>query len=143
MSESELTQFSRNLALRWFEVHAEQRMKMMNFFIVVSGFCVAGFFAALQAKNILAASVVGVVLFIVAICFKQLDRRSAQLVKIAEQSLKSALRPLAEDSNNRDIITLSGERGWVPSYRQTFNALFALFGLLGLAGAFFPWFANP
>jgi hypothetical protein len=87
--------FANEIAFKWFEVHAEQRLKLLNFFLIISGFCLAGFFGALQAKHTLAASVISGVLAAVSGCFKLLDRRSSQLLKLAEDFLKLSFQSVA------------------------------------------------
>lgn len=131
------------LAIKWFEIHAEQRLKVFNFFLIIAGFCIGGFFTALQAKNNLAASVISAVLVCVCYCFKQLDRRTAQLTKNAEDYLKQSLNVLGAQLNSKTInFVLKGEdKEGVWSYRQTFNVLFCLFATLGILGAGFPWFS--
>jgi hypothetical protein len=130
-----------DVAMKWFEVHAEQRLKLLNFFLIIVGFCIAGYFAALQAKNGFAASIIGLLLTCVCFCFKQLDRRTTQLLKIAEDYLRESLHKLAVqiDSNTINFIERAEQKGSVLSYRQVFNILFWLFGVLGVLGAILPW----
>ena len=128
-------------AFKWFEIHAEQRLKVFNFFLIISGFCVGGFFTALQAENRLAASVVSIVLAVVAYGFKQLDSRTAQLTKLAEDFLCQSLGALGEKlkSDQLNLVLRAEDKQGLWSYRQIFNILFWLFGILGLLGAIFPW----
>src|SRR5208282_2749062 len=121
---------------------AEQRLKLLNFFLIIAGFCIAGFFAALQAKNNLAASVISLVLCSVCYCFKQLDRRTTQLLRLAEDYLKESLATLVVElkSNTVNFVLRAEQKGSLWSYRQIFNVLFWLFGVLGFLGAIFPWF---
>jgi hypothetical protein len=130
-----------NYAFKWFEIHAEQRLKVFNFFLIISGFCVGGFFAALQAENRLAASVISIVSVVAAYCFKQLDRRTAQLTKLAEDFLSQSLGALGEKlkSDQLNLVLRAENKRGLWSYRQIFDILFFLFGILGLLGAIFPW----
>ena len=129
------------MAWRWFEIHAEQRLKLLNFFIIVAGFSIGGFFAALQSENRVAASVVAFVLASVAYLFKQLDRRSSQLLKHSEEFLKLSLTSLEQElkTGTVNFLLRAEEKNRLGSYRQIFNAIFLLFGALGLAGIVFPW----
>jgi hypothetical protein len=134
-------QVANDLAMKWFEVHAEQRLKLLNFFLIIAGFCVAGYFAALQEKNGFAASTISLLLTCVCYCFKQLDRRTTQLLKLSEDYLKESLGRLAVeiDSDTINFVERAEEKGSVWTYRQVFNILFWLFGILGIFGAILPW----
>jgi uncharacterized membrane protein YbaN (DUF454 family) len=131
-----------DVAMKWFEVHAEQRLKLLNFFLIIVGFCIAGYFAALQARNGFAASIIALLLTCVCLCFKQLDRRTTQLLKLAEDYLRESLAKLAVqiDSNTINFVERAEQKGSILSYRQVFNILFWLFGVLGILGAILPWF---
>jgi hypothetical protein len=130
-----------DLAIERFKIHAAQRLTVFNFFLIIAGFCVGGFFTALQATNNLAASVIAIVLMVVSYCFKQLDRRTAQLTKLAECYLEQSLAALGEQLNSEKInfVLLAEDKHGLWSYRKTFNILFWLFGILGVLGAIFPW----
>jgi hypothetical protein len=130
-----------DLAFKWFQVHADQRLKVFNFFLAIAGICVAGFFTAMQAKNPIAASLISIVLFVVCICFKQLDLRTAQLVEIGEDYLREWLDEKNKrlKSTNVNLIARADVRRHCLSYRQVFNLLFLIFGFLGILGAIFPW----
>jgi hypothetical protein len=130
-----------DLAVEWFKIHAAQRLTVFNFFLIIAGFCVGGFFTALQASNNLAASVIAFVLVVVSFCFKQLDRRTAQLTKLAENYLEESLTALGQqlDSQKINFVLLVEDKHGLWSYRKTFNILFWLFGIIGILGAVFPW----
>jgi hypothetical protein len=130
-----------DFAFKWFQLHADQRLKVFNFFLVIAGICVAGFFTAIQAKNAVAASLISIVLIVVCICFKQLDLRTAQLVEIGEDYLREwlELKNKKLDSANVNLIARADVKRNCLSYRQVFNLLFIIFGLVGLLGAIFPW----
>jgi hypothetical protein len=129
------------MAFQWFSIHAEQRLKLLNFFLLIAGFCIAGFFAALQAKNHLAASVVSILLVCMSYLFKQLDRRTSQLIKHAEDYLKESLGSVSSElkSQAANFVSRAEQKDGLWSYRQIFNILFFLFGALGLLGAIFSW----
>jgi hypothetical protein len=130
-------------AFKWFELHADQRLKVFNFFLIIAGICVAGFFTAMQARNSVAASFISIVLILVCFCFKQLDLRTAQLVEIGEDYLRDWLghKNKIIGSTNVNLIVRADKTRRCLSYRQVFNLLFSLFALVGLLGAIFPWIA--
>ena len=138
-SSSEPAKVANDLAIKWFEIHADQRLKVFNFFLLIAGFCIGGFFTALQAQNYLAACIVSTVLVCVAYCFKQLDRRTAQLTKLAEDHLSHSLTVLGNQigSETVNFVTRAENKNGLWSYRQCFNFLFWLFGILGSLGALF------
>src|ERR1700681_1870925 len=81
-----------DLAFRSYVFHAEQRLKHMNFLIIIAGFCIAGFFAAPGV----AKPVISCVLVAMCFCFKMLDRRTHQLIGFNEQYLRESLGELAD-----------------------------------------------
>jgi len=130
-----------DFALKWFQLQADQRLKVFNFFLIIAGICVAGFFTAMQAKYPFAASFISLVLVLVCIFFKQLDLRTAQLVEIGEDYLRDWLQEKnrAINSANVNLIARADVRRRCLSYRQVFNLLFLIFGIVGLLGAVFSW----
>ncbi|HEX8662927.1 MAG TPA: hypothetical protein VF744_02715 [Beijerinckiaceae bacterium] len=139
--KSESLKTAHSVALEWFKIHADQRLKVFNFFIIIAGFSIGGFFTALQARNPIAASVIGFALACVSYCFYQLDRRTRQLIHISEHVLNISLERLARELNIDaiNLVRLSDQKGSVWSYRQVFNAIFCLFGGLGVMGVLLPW----
>jgi hypothetical protein len=136
-SEVDRMQIARQVGLEWFKVHADQRLKIFNFFVLIAGFSIGGFFTCLQIKSALAATTVAFLLCIICICFKLLDMRTAQLVKHGEQMLSAGLSELG--GNVPNVIEMAEKRGRVPSYRQIFNVVFLLFGVMSVIGMIFPW----
>jgi hypothetical protein len=132
----EAFKMANEMALKWFEIHAGQRMAMMRFFLIAAGFCVAGYMSALQSGNLGAAGVISLLLICFALLFKQLDRRTAQLVGLAEDFLRSSGTALERElgAPEVNIAAKAEQRGGVPSYRQTFNLIYWFVGLLGLSG---------
>ena len=144
MKNLETFKLANEMAFKWFEAHADHRLRMLNFFLVVAGIFVAGYFGALQAKNNFAAIVVSLLLGCIAFFFKQLDRRTAQLVKLGEDFLKISMADMAKELGTEtiDIVSRAEIKNGVWSYRKTFNFIFTLFGLLGAVGAFAAWFSR-
>lgn len=134
-------------AWRYFELHANHRLSMFNFFVAFSTVALAGLGAAMQAgpKFAVPATFIGFVIPLVSALFWELDRRTAFLVKHAEASLcpleerlfPPDARPFSTErskfSELRNEHTSVGKR--LHSYRQAFAAAFLLIGLLGIGGA--------
>jgi hypothetical protein len=99
----ETFKLANELAFKWFEAHADHRLRMLNFFLLIAGVFVAGYFGALQAKNHFAAIVVSLLLVFIAFCFKQLDRRTAQHVKLGEDYLKISLADMARELGTETV----------------------------------------
>jgi hypothetical protein len=126
-----------DLAFRSYAFHAEQRLKHMNFLIIIAGFCIAGFFTAEGAGNHAAAAVISIVLFAMCVCFKLLDWRTHQLIKLNEEYLIEALRELADQlkSPNANFLIRAEDKAtkrW--SHRRTMNIIYGSFALLGILG---------
>jgi hypothetical protein len=133
--KSEELKLLKDISVEWFKIHADQRLKAFNFFIIISGFLFTAYFAALSQNNSPAGIFVGVMIFFVCLVFKLLDMRTAQLLKLSESAMESVLNLIEIDVKGKNIVALSNSRGCVPSYRQSFNMLFILFGFAGLAGS--------
>ncbi|MCP2000289.1 hypothetical protein [Nitrobacter winogradskyi] len=126
---------SKEIGLEWFKVHADQRLKAFNFFLLIAGFCIGGFFTALSVSP-LAASTIAFVLGAICICFKYLDRRTATLVKHGEELLSYCLERIG-DPEMPNPIRLADECEGTLSYRQIFNTVFLIFGIMSFGGMVF------
>ena len=130
----------KDIAVEWFKIHADQRLKAFNFFIIISGFLFTGYFAALSQKNQQACMFVGFLVFLMCIVFKFLDMRTAQLLKVGEAAVREVLARIDIASEAKNIIDKSNDKGCVFSYRQSFNFLFFIFGVVGAVGLIYPLF---
>jgi len=137
----------REHAWKYFDVHANQRMTVFNFFLVLSGLVSAGLATVLQGTNVpaLVGVVLGLLLVIVSFVFWKLDQRASFLIKRAEDAL-ARLEPslpepachlfLGESQATRDDMAATNpwNRQW--TYGRSFRVVFwamALFGILGCA----------
>jgi hypothetical protein len=127
-------------ALKWFEVHAAQRMMMFRFFVTLFGVSVAGAASALAADNRFLASVLGVFVVCSSICFKMLDMRTSQLVKNSEKAIQAFAESFSVHFGVDTDVVKSGEiKNGTPSYRQVFNIVFWFCGLVGIVLFVLPW----
>ncbi|CAN7558610.1 hypothetical protein LJR090_004721 [Bosea sp. LjRoot90] len=127
----------KDISVEWFKIHADQRLKAFNFFIIISGFLFTAYFAALSQKNRPACIFVGVMIISVCFVFKLLDMRTSQLLKLSEAAVSEVLSRIEIDSDHKNLIGKSNQRGCTPSYRQSFNALFLLFAIAGALGVMY------
>lgn len=120
----------------WFKIHAEQRLKIFNFYIILLIGLIAGYSASVKENIIIIEFMAPLILLFVTYAFKNLDRRSAYLVKIAEQALEKIDTAVAEKTQCEefDLIHAAEQKSGIPSYRQSFNLIFWLGGVSGIIG---------
>jgi hypothetical protein len=83
--QSDLRQYAWN----YFSLHADQRMKTFNFYIVLSGAIVAGIIAALKENDSPAiAALLAFILAFLSFVFWKMEQRVRYLVKHGENALK-------------------------------------------------------
>jgi hypothetical protein len=89
-------------AWKWFNFHADQRVKMFNYMLLAFGIFAAGLINALD-KNFPKALVVAFsfAAALLAIVFRLLDRRNRDLVWLGEDVLKDLERTVIFDPNRR------------------------------------------
>ena len=149
--------FLRKQALEFFNTHASQRMSLFNFYVVLSGAIVAAYFASFKAEmNVeLARPALGILLSLFSYVFWKLDQRNDLLLDVARRALISFEASDQTDPGNdvTRVFTKAEERskilqdrGWRQSspwhrhfrYRECFGLVFAVFFLVGVAGAILP-----
>jgi hypothetical protein len=133
-------------AWRYFELHANQRMAVFNFFLVLSGIVAAGLAAALQSNQPLSGLgvVAGLLLCLVSFVFWKLDQRVSFLVKHAEAALMEAEASLTMGGSRLFLLeprraaeARSSSTWWARqwTYGEAFRLVFFIMGLTGLGGA--------
>jgi hypothetical protein len=141
---------AREHAWKYFELHANQRIAVFNFFLVLSGALSAGIAATLQGSQHFALLGVGlgVLLALVAFVFWKLDQRVSFLVKHAESALVQIEGAFPDPSlqlfHREPSLTAaakeaSGLWGRLWTYGQVFRLLFWAMALFGVAGAVLCW----
>ena len=139
----------RSYALKYFEIHADHRLRVFQFYIVLSALIIGGFFTILKTgENYRWLSLLGFLVTFLSIVFSKMDRRTRMLVKNAEAALKylddqhhlpdmegkpHVLRLFTRD----DAITQTASRWPLVdghfSYSRVFRWVFVVFGLTGSA----------
>lgn len=132
-------------AWRYFELHAQQRMTVFNFFLAITGLVAAGIGVGLQAGTKFSAlvSLLGMFLSLVSFLFWKLDQRVSIMIKNAEKAL-FAIEKIAtiqdvsifslDQANNNSKGLLS-----IWTYGRCFRVSFLTVGLIGLAFAAIPY----
>ena len=146
MSESSTQQLMLEHTWRYFELHANQRVSVFNFFVVMTGALAAGIAASLQGSPKLAAIgvVLGILLSLVSFVFWKLDQRVSFLIKHAEDALAEIESTLPEKTARlfslEPISTSAAKsktnlwsRHW--SYGRSFRFIFVFMSIFGAASA--------
>ncbi len=124
-------------ANEWFKAHAEQRIRLFNFYVILLAASLAGFVSTLSANLYPVTIVISLLLVVLTYAFKQLDRRSAKLVKDAERAqnkideMVAARLELAE----LRIADAAEQKKGIMSYRQSFNLIYLAGITLAALGA--------
>ena len=136
----------REHAWHYFELHANQRIAVFNFFLLTSGAIAAGLATTLQGTPRFASLgiALGALLILVSFIFWKLDQRASFLIKHAENALAETeqefsareaclflFEPKATKSASDQATWWS--RHW--TYGKAFRFVFGVMGLFGVAGA--------
>lgn len=135
----------------YFQLHATQRLKTFEFYIVIATVLLSGYVVSLKEDNLMPIGIaLGILLTILSFVFWKLDVRNKQLIKNAEQALKTIEEELISESAggvphnfklfNYDDFKVQQERNktrvlfWHKhfSYSNCFNIMFIVFAILGI-----------
>jgi len=145
-----------NHVWQYFVLHAQQRLTTFNFYIIVSTVAVSGYIASLREASARPASIiVGLFLPFFSFVFWKLDCRNRQLVKNAEDALRSLekwhtcsgaegqISELALFRRDDKAVGLARQRtsfwSWRNhySYSDCFNLVFGVFAICGVLAALY------
>jgi hypothetical protein len=125
-------------AWRYFALHAQQRMSVFNFFVVLSGILSTGIAAGLQGgKPTLVTATLGALLAIFAFVFRRLDRRGAQFVKLAEDALVAGEACCVPDYARVFSLEHAGTPAGTWTFGRSFRLIFAVMAIAGLGACLF------
>lgn len=123
---------------RYFALHAQQRISVFNFFIVLSGILATGIGAGFQAGKPMApvVAILGALLALFSFAFYKMDRRGSELVKLAETALilgESTYLPdfariVAVEAKSR-LPSVIPPKTW--SFGRSFSLIFWVMGVGG------------
>jgi hypothetical protein len=138
----------------YYQVHSEQRLIAANFYISIASVLAGALFAVLQsAQTVRIGALLGVLLIVLSYVFWQWDRRTSDLIKIAEDALKyfeghSDLKSTSEEPHvtrifQREAYLTDRKRRkrsiffWrnYYTYRTCLNLIFISFAIAGALGA--------
>ena len=149
MNHSDLQNVFRESAWRHFTIHAEQRLKMFQFYITISTALLAGGVLLLRTgENTIALVLLGFLASFFSFVFWKLEVRTRALVKNAEDAIKhlddSHDLPGVDGQPNplklftRDDFETQKSKGncafWYFSYHKCFSMVFAVIAILGALG---------
>jgi hypothetical protein len=132
-------------AWRYFELHAQQRITVFNFFIAITGLLATGIGLSLQqeGKYLYLCSILGAFMIFISIIFWKLDHRVSMLIKNSETALQfiesnfqnQEFRILTKDNDDKKLNS-SAFSDW--SYGKCFRIAFIFVGNIGLTFIFIP-----
>jgi hypothetical protein len=102
VDQIEVAKQARDYAWNWFALHANQRMRTFNFFLIATAFITAAY-GALIARFPEAAMIVGLLGAWLALWFNKLDHRNRQIVRAAEDALRVCEDRLSKLANIPEI----------------------------------------
>ena len=94
--DNETLELALDHAWKWFELHADHRMRAINFFIVSIAFLTAAFVTALRFAHPAVSMIVCVAGLAFTVCFSRADKRIGELIKAGEAVLKPLQKQLAQ-----------------------------------------------
>ena len=149
---------ARTYAWGYFALHADQRMKLFNFFLILSGLILSAFPAVRgMAAGVKVVALLPLLLVLTAFIFWRLEERTRRLVKNGEDALRFldeqwSLEALPDKSPHylrlveRDdyLMKVVKKRWWaerlVPvSYADSFRIAYLMIGGVGLVLAAWVW----
>ncbi len=146
-----------DLAWKYFQQHASQRISFFNFFVVFSSIMTTGLITTFspQFKIHMVGIAIGIMLSLISFVFWKVDDRNKHLTKCGENALKkleerfycvtdgdASLNP-AQIFTCEEAVTdrLREEQRRLPFWKKQvshslcFNAIFVIYGVVGLLGA--------
>ncbi|GAB2930832.1 hypothetical protein [Hafnia psychrotolerans] len=132
---------------RYFELHAQQRMTVFNFYIATTGLLAAGIGFTLQqgGKYALFTSLMSIFVSFISFVFWKLDQRVSMLIKNSELALQdlesqfvnTKLRIITKDNDN-NLLNLGVRSVW--TYGKCFRISFIIVGITGAILSVTPFF---
>lgn len=143
-SVAEASKRAEELGWNWFKYHAEQRMIMFRYYLIVIGLCITAFAAAIRENPLISLLIAGFAA-VASVLFGALDWRVSKLVKLGENVLRDEQARLGHvlgyDSIHITNLANAPSNHWVGqrigSYTKAFRVLFvSVVVLFLLAGSY-------
>ena len=122
-------------AWNWFKYHAEQRLAMIRFAVLILGAIAAGAAYLHKDKEYLFSSIICIFEIVITYCFLRLDLRTSDLIKLGENALIEKEDQMATDTGSQaitifrrtDELRESRHAKWYNpyTYKQNFRLMFA------------------
>ncbi len=141
----------RDYAWKYFSLHADQRIKTFNFYVILATFAVGGMLTAVKdSAPPWAIAIVGAILAALSFVFWKLDVRNKELVNHGEAALKRleqesgyedensephVFNILIKEEHNTDTKKSEAKGDWPKCYMTYSDCFFAVFRLFGFGGA--------
>lgn len=143
MESNEAYKVSLENSWRFFQLHAQQRMTVFNFYLIISGLVAAGLSACViqMGKLYLVAGYLGLFLSFVSFIFWKLDQRVSLMIKVSEESIMYIEKKLnlpVECIFKEQPENLNGSFFYVRSpwsYGRCFRLSFFVVGMIGVGFA--------
>ncbi|RZI20983.1 hypothetical protein [Pseudomonas orientalis] len=145
MDENQKLERSMQHVWKYFELHAQQRMTVFNFFLAISGLVAAGIGVSLQqgSKFSVFASFLGAFLSLISFLFWKLDARISAMIKRAELALchieKSGLIQEAAIFSSDDSVVRNKGFLSIWTYGKCFRISFFTVGFIGIMLTIAPY----
>lgn len=125
-------------AWSYFQLHANQRITVFNYFVIFAGVLATGLASAVQASPRLATVgvVLGLLLSLLSLVFWKIDQRTSFLIKHAEELIKTlepATAPLFQEEVTKTEHARKTKGLW--TYGKAFRVIFLVMGLVGISGS--------
>jgi len=135
-------------AWRYFEIHANHRLTIFNYFLILAGLLAAGIGASVQSTGHLrlVGIALGFILVLVSFVFWKLDQRASFFIKRAETALAQMESELSQEAFqlflSEPTATCQAKKdapAWNPhwTYGQSLRCVFVGMGLFGIVGGVF------
>jgi hypothetical protein len=133
-------------AWNWFALHAGQRLQLVNFWLVAVAFLVSAYVQARSNHMPVIAFGVSVAGIVSSLAFMQLDVRTRQLVRVAENALRhfEASGVAAGMDEVTELVKASHEarRSSFDSYRRIIQGLQLSIACTFVFAAVFSWIST-
>jgi hypothetical protein len=125
--------FAFHHALEWFKIHADQRMRLFNFYLLTLGGFVIISGTLVSNKLFIFETLAGGALIVISYCFRHLDCRISELIKVAESALNELELKYGKTNQLEyfNIIQRAEIKSGTLSYSRCFHILFGLGGVVG------------
>lgn len=133
---------SREYAWKYFSLHAEQRLKTFNFYLIFETVVIGSIAPFFKEKSFSSCLFLSLMVTLISIIFYLLDKRNKTLVKHGEEALKYVEIQLAHPPSSEhglphvlQIFTREkalSDRDTPATFSKCFNTVFLIFALLGV-----------